>query len=302
MSEGREPLRDPVEAWGGFDDTLDDSVASTPPQQARRWLAGQRFVHGLLRQLNSGDASAKEQRVNAVLGRLSAAPGAGTSRWLAAAATLLLLGLGYLLLPASSPTAEAAVVRASKLLEQDVDRRFLLTIQSPDNKPPRPQRLEFTLTSRPGMHFLIEGNGSFGKLRAGCDGAQVWYVPPIRNMPVMSRPLAEAQRLLAMAGDVLDLGYLDVQGILQRLPQGFELQNVGTERGAHGERLQRVNAVARPGQAPYLVSVVLLCDMDTGMVMRIDGEGRSRRGERVIATFDYQGTVTLPDGAYDKPK
>ncbi|MFN6194041.1 MAG: hypothetical protein ACK5BN_09505, partial [Planctomycetota bacterium] len=122
---GRELVPD---AWRAYDDTLaDDPLPGDAPADAKEWLADQRTMHGLLRALHSQDAAAREGRIAAVLARIDARSHAGgVRRWFAvAAAALLLATVGFwALLPASLPTAAAAVERAVQALARDVAQRF----------------------------------------------------------------------------------------------------------------------------------------------------------------------------------
>lgn len=298
-------MNDPQQQWGGFDDSLDDVPAGEAPPPARPWLSDQRLMHGLLRHLHNQDAQAREARVQGVLARLPA-EAARPNGWLVAAAALLLAVGGYWLLGAASmPSAEAAVARAAGLLGQDVDRRFTLSVHEQKAGADGRQMAEFELTTRPGMHFLLDGHFEARSermvpVRIGCDGSEVWVKMP--NMSPLAQPLDRAAMLMAMAGDVLDLGYLDIQALMQRLPQGFELACVGTDTGSDGHRLLRIRATQLPDRMQERVqSLTMICDDDTGMVTRIEIDATPRwRSPRSIV-LQYVGTVEVGVDAYKKP-
>ena len=69
-TKGRELVPD---AWRDFDDTLADGAEPANdvevPTESKSWLADQRFLHGLLRAMNTQDAAAREARIDAILGR-----------------------------------------------------------------------------------------------------------------------------------------------------------------------------------------------------------------------------------------
>lgn len=299
-------MNDPQRQWGGFDDSLDDAPADAAPPAAKPWLSDQRFVHGLLRQLHSQDAQAREARVQGIMARLPA-EAARPSLWLVAAAALLLAVGGYWLLGGASPmpSAEAAVARAAGLLGQDVDRRFTLSVHEHKDGADGRQMAEFELTTRPGMHFLLDGrfearSERMVPVRIGCDGSEVWVKMP--GISTLASPLDRAAMLMAMAGDVLDLGYLDIQALVQRLPQGFELACVGTDTGSDGHRLLRIRATQLPDRVQERVqALTMICDDDTGMVTRIEIDATPRwRSPRSIV-LQYVGTVEVGLDAYKKP-
>jgi hypothetical protein len=86
-------------------------------------------------------------------------------------------------------------------------------------------------------------------------------------------PAAEREGLQRRFGDVLDLGYLDVQELVSRLPADFELVVVGRERDATNRAMLRIECVRKAGVARMkLTKAWLLCDEATGMVTRIEAE------------------------------
>ena len=115
----------------------------------------------------------------------------------------------WAVLPASLPTAQAAVERAVKELARDVDRRFRLEMLGA-----RASGLEFLLVTRPGNHFRMDGKLAFGSLfvqfRLGCDGQELWGLSA-NGAFRRAVPFAERERLkLPELDEVLGLGYLDV--------------------------------------------------------------------------------------------
>lgn len=279
--------------WQEHDETLlDHSAGQAPPEAARDWLMEQRFVHGLLRAMNT-DAGTREQRVQSILKEISARR-RSTPVWWSLAAALLLALIAWFVVPGLDrlPRAEACVARALEHMKLPVDRRFRLTIQG-EGLLLFGRHRELTLTTRPGMRFLIQGPvGS-----AGCDGTKVWILAPGMVRP-MAVPLSEAQGLLARMGDVLDLGYLDVQALLQRLPEGFEMKARGRESGQ-----VRVEATRLPERLQDRVeSVSMLCDEQSGMVTRIEVRTTPHKNATRTLVFEYVGTVELQADAYQVPR
>ena len=302
--------REPWEEWSALDDTLADAPVDAVPAAARPWLADQRFVHGLLRAMHLADVQAREARIAEILA--AAMPAAGTrsarSWWLVAAAALLLCAVaGVLWLPGRLPSADAAVLRAAELLGQDVDRRFVLAASFvvTTGHEPLHHELDLELTTRPGMHLLVTGSVPFGPMRlddvrGGCDGVEVW-VQPQQRLFWRAWPLADAQRLLAGMGDVLDLGYLDVHALVERLPKTFALRAVARERDVSGRSVLRIEATGAPRRPDVKLRRALLwVDEDTGMVTRIEVAAEGPRGTAHLK-FEYQGVVQLDAGAYRRP-
>lgn len=294
--------------WTEFDDTLADGPAPAGvPDDARPWLAEQRTLHGLLRALHTADAAARESRVAAIMARVDAEPrrGAGAGRrWiLVAAAALLLASLGlWFALPARLPTAEAAVQRAVVELARDVDRRFRLEVVGTGRNGDEVLRHEFELVTRPGMRFRLDGTFGFGGLRLGqarigCDGEEVWVLP-VNGIGRRAGPLAERERLLRGLGDVLDVGYLDVHELMQRLPEDCDVRLVGREAGADGRSLLRVEAGRK--RRSLLVrtrSAELLFDERSGMVVSLEAEVQFTGGATRRLSIEYLGE--LPAGSVD---
>jgi hypothetical protein len=306
MNDPNDPRDDRENEYGGFDETLADGPLAPPPAAAREWLADQRSMHGLLRAMHQADAQSAELRVQRILDCIDARPREARRWWLVAgAAAALCVSTLLLLLRGHLPEAEATVQRAAELLRQDVDRRFLLTTVGVDAKGNERLRHEFELTARPGMRFFVTGSFSMGPLAVdatfGCDGKMLWFRAGNEQQWRRSAPLAEASRLLAGMGDVLDLGYLDVQALVERLPQSFELRTVGRERGADGRQLLRIDAVGTPRRPDIqLRQASLWCDEDTGMIARIELEAEGKRGRHRF-TFESVGVVDVAPDLYQRP-
>jgi len=290
----------PEDRFGDRDETLADGPVEPAPDAARPWLTEQRCVHGLLRALHTADAAAREARVQAVLAKIAAPRYRVLARLpgLAAAAALVALGV-YLAWPDPDrlPRAEAMVSRALHALEEPIDRDFTLHVDV--ERGERHIEREWAITIRPGRRFLVEGESPFGRFRAGCDGELVWFqpMPGIRGMDV---PLAEARRLTERFGEVLDLGYLDLDALLRRLPQDTELRCVGRE--GPGIRVEAIGTVNLPHLA--LRSISMLVDDRSGMLseVRAVATGAGRSGE-VEARLFYRhvGDRELGEGAYERP-
>lgn len=316
------------ELFTHLDDTLDDSTTPTAvPPEARRWLAEQRLVHALLLAAQPRTAARGEATVASVLDRLerpdaAAQPlqllrgGAGWRRWavVAAAAALLSILLVRAFAPSEVPTAAAAMQRAVSVLGQDLDHRFQLTVDGIDGGEGRPRlHQEFELVSRPGMRFLVEGKLSFGTFqfgdfRCGCDGAQLWF-QPANQLFRRAVPLAEAEKLLALMGNVLDLGYLDVHAFIERLPEQYELEVIGRQDDADGRRLLRIEARARPrdGTSPAADPMPqpgagwLLFDEDSGMVVQFEFDVGAGHGGRQVVRFVHRGSAASGAVDYRRP-
>lgn len=311
------------EDWTELDDTLADGPApGSVPSEAKRWLASQRFMHGLLRALHTADAQDREGRVRrllASLGDRSAMPsdleavGADgppeprrpLREWfLFAAAAVLLSAIAlWSWLPAELPTVEAAVQRAAAALGGNVDRAFTLVVEV-DNARGQVRTHEFTFTSRPGMRCVGEGKLQFGAreiaIRFGCDGELIWFRAPNGTMQG-SEPLAKADKLLATMGGVLDVGYLDVQALIAKLPANFPLHTVERRVDPRtGRRLVRI--ATEPGAAAArLRSAWLEYDEATGIVEQLEIVAEGRNGTTRRVTFTHRGTVPAGDVDYRRP-
>jgi hypothetical protein len=290
--KGRELVPD---SWRELDETLaDDALAGEVSAEAKAWLADQRVMHGLLRALHGQDAAAREARVAAILERVDAPP-AGLRRWLpllAAAVVLACVAL-WAVLPARLPTAEAAVQRAVAELARDVARRFRVETAVVDAGGKQVMHHEVALVASPGSRFRLSGKFGFGPLQlgevhVGCDGTEIWGVSA-NGVFRRAMPFAERERLLAAFGDTIDLGYLDVQQLVQKLPADFELKCVGRETDAQGRSMLRIEASrARPDTRMQVRNAWLLCDEATCMVTRLEVEVAFPRGTR-RTSMEYLG-------------
>lgn len=303
--KGRELVPD---AWRAHDDTLADvPLAGDAPAEARDWLADQRTMHGLLRALCSQDAAAREGRVASILARIDAeSTGADRRRWVVvASAALLLASLAFwAVLPASLPTAAAAVERAVVELSRDVVRRFHVEVVRNGADGRERARHEFELAASPGGRFRLDGRLGFGAVQlgefnVGSDGVEVWALGG-NGAFKMASPLADKDRLQQRFGDVVDLGYLDVHALVRRLPEDCELRVVGREAGRDGRPQLRIEGVRRndAARAP-LRAAWLLCDEATGMVTRIEIDGGAAGGRRL--SLEYLGEQPPGLAAFGRP-
>lgn len=300
-TKGRELVPD---EWRAFDDTLADGPGPAEvPADGKAWLGDQRFLHGLLRAMHSQDAAAREARIDAILARIDGVAVVEPKwRWLTvAAAALLLACLGlWWALPASLPTAEAAVERAVVELARDVARRYRVVGTGVDARGNELRR-EFALVTQPGGRFRIDGKLGFGEFRVGSDGKELWMVA-MNGTFRHAGPIADRERLLKMFGDAIDLGYLDVHDLVRRLPGDFELQVVARENDANGRpqlRIEATRKLANPRQ--QLHQAWLLCDEATGMVTRLEAEVERAIGGRRRLSMQYLGEE--PEGlvTFDRP-
>ena len=78
--------------WSELDDTVADGPSPVEvPEEAREWIAEQRVMHGLLRAVNTADASARESRIESVLAHIDVYNARAHQRhWFAVAAAALL--------------------------------------------------------------------------------------------------------------------------------------------------------------------------------------------------------------------
>ncbi len=307
---------DHIDDWSEIDDTLLDTGGSdSVPPAAKSWLADQRYMHGLLRSMHLADSESREARIEAILAGAKPAP-AMRSGFVAAAALLVCAIVGFIfpgyLLPSNLPEAQAAVMRATKLLGEEVDRRFILTVSLTNTEDREVMREEMELTTRPGMRILMVGQGvgvvRTGALRAGCDGSEAWILGGPFNMK-RAMPLAQAAVLVANLGSVLDLGYLDLHALLERLPKALELQTIGREVLAANHELLHISAagalpqtLGAAAKSPAGVSKLdLWVDEATGMVMRIVADTVTQVGFHSRVAFEYLDTVQLEATAYKRP-
>jgi hypothetical protein len=308
--DGFDPTgEDPRTDWRVCDDTLADGPVPEPVGVAKRWLAEQRFVHGLLRGMNTADAAAREGRVAAILQRIDQERRGALPRrhWaVVATAALLLAALAtWWSLPQRLPTADAAVLRAVAELSRAIDRRFHIEIEVGDGGGKPPFRQEFAMVARPGSKFRLDGKlaiGTFqlGELRIGCDGQELWVLPA-NGMFRRAVPLADHEQLLQGFGSVLDLGYLDVHDFVAKLPADFDLEVLGREMGSTGRSEVVLAGLPRQGARSPLRSLRLQADEDTGMVTRIEAESDGGRGVRRIVRIAYQGTESPSLVDYRRP-
>ena len=305
----RHDVGDECDEFEDLDDTLADGPSpASVPEEAREWLAEQRSMHGLLRALHTADASAREGRVAAILGRVDRDTVEVRRRhWtLVAAAALVFAVVGvWAALPSSLPKAEAAMARAVGELGREIDRRFHVRTTMVGEQR-EVVRHDFDLVARPGQRFLIDGRFRFAGLRmargrVGCDGSEFWVLSNNSKLR-RSGPLAERERLLEGLGDVLDLGYIDVHALVEKLPGKFVLRTVARETNADGRRQLRIRAKRRRGRGPAkLRRAELLVDEATGMVTHYEIE--MRVGPRMVrrVEMEYLGEATPGTVDYKKP-
>lgn len=288
----------PEDRFGCFDDSLDEAPVGAPDPAARPWLAQQRFMHGLLRAAHTQDASAREARVQAVMARLprprqwrSSLTVAAALLVLAAAATWAVSTIERL------PRAEAMVARALASLHEPVDRAFDLQIGV--DRAGRHTQRSLQVVMRPGRRFLVSGEAPFGSFRAGCDGETVWFAPALDAFRT-SVPLSEAHRLTERLGDVLDLGYLDLETLLRRLPDATELRCVGRE--GDGIRVEAIGTVKV--RDLELRSIRMLVDDRSGLLRDVEavvvGEKRATKVD-IRLRFRHVADRQLGEDAYRRP-
>ncbi len=289
------------------DETLDDGDVAPPVDAAARaWVVEQRFVHGLLRTLHTADAESREARIDAVLARL---PRRGARvipmPMLAAAAALLIVAFGIWFWPrgAALPRAEAMVALALDRIDEPVDRRFELTFEQQGGEMAEQLRSHYEFTLRPGNRFRIVGQSTlFGRFEFGCDGETLWAHAGTNVR--LSKPLSEQQEFEQMLGMLLEVGFLDLHGVLATLPVEFALHTVGREppREVGGPARVRLVAERTAAQAQQkLQRVELLLDEPDGLVDWMQLESEPRPGVRRIFRFRYVGVVEDGEALYRRP-
>lgn len=306
-----------------FDDLSDDlsEDASDPSgllhrsgtagDVATQWNADQRFVHGLLRGMQSADAQAREVRIDTIMAQIDTASRSRYRPALVAAAALLLCALAWpLLFMERLPEARAAVMRGVALLADGSDRRFQVESTGLDSHGREQPLQRFELTARPGMHFVISGAMTLGPIHFadmhfGCDGKQFWFHTKGGDAPTEVRrsgPLDEAPTLLRGIGNVLDLGLLDVHQVVQQLPHDFVLHAKGRSTDASGRRLVHVEATGGPQRTGFhLHRADLWCDEVTGMIVRLEVEADDGLGRCQRLSFEHQGVVAVDTAVYERP-
>lgn len=267
--------------WHELDDTLADGPSPADvPEEAREWLAEQRVMHGLLRAVHTADASAREARVASVMESIDRRAAVGFRRhWLTvalAASVMATIGIWFAL-PSSLPTAEAAMARAVDQLARNLDRHYHVRLSTAGRRRSERVYNEFDLIARPGMRFLIEGRFKFGKLRlaggrVGCDGETIWLEDKNgRNR--RSGRLVDREELLEGLGDILDIGYLDLHSLVEKLPAGFIMRVVDRSTDSEGRQQLHIKAWRRRTAGAIKVrKAELIVDELTGMVKSIDAE------------------------------
>jgi len=292
------------------------------PEAGRQWLIEQRFAHGLLRAVNMADAQGREARIEAILQQVAADPAAArelavvgepvragargplrTVLGLAAAAVLavgLWLGFAWWTGEPPLPTAEAMVARAVGQLQEPVDREFHVRFLGRRTEDERTARVVL----RPGR-LLVEGEGRFGfDYRLGCDGEVFWLATSSKFFPTITVPRENARRLESSLGEMIDVGYLDLQDLLERLPTEFRLETAGRVADpAGGPTRIRVVAKGLPERLEgRLEQAELWFEEASGMVLEIHVVSRPRPGVERRFHVEYRGEVDLDASAYAVPE
>jgi len=292
-----------------------------PPFQdpiAVEWAARQHFVDGLLR-ASKTPADANERSIDSILARLGesrsmplswARPQRNPHRISLVLAASLLAGLLLwpLILPASLPEAHASVQRAAEVLGECVDRRFAIELTS-DRGAVATAKQSLTLTMRPGRKFLVSGPLDIGPLRFasmqfGCDGAQCWFDAQRTDAESVRRegPLDEAPSLLRGIGNAIDLGLLDMQSFVSKLPEVFQLKTIGRSEDDNGNSLVHVQATGGPERAGFhLRSAEIVVAEASGMIVRVDVVADDGLGDVQRIRFVDLGTHPVYDTVYQKP-
>lgn len=304
------------------EDTTDLSGGDAPSPDdfhARTWRAEQRFVDGCLRSARDHGFSG-EQSIQAILARLDeprpmpinwrreqAAP----HRMLLVLAASLLMGL--LLWPTmfgeALPEAHASVIRGARILREDGERRFDVSLRTSSHGNPSPsQQLE--LTMRPGRRFVVRGALQLGpirfdSMRFGCDGNEFWFEAPEADAGETLRragPLDEAPSLLRGIGNVLDMGLLDVHAFVTQLPKNFALKTTKRSVEASGRRLVHVEATGASARTGFcLKRAELICCEETGAIVQLQVEGDDGLGTEHRMKFTDLGPLAADESLYRRP-
>lgn len=301
----------PDDGAGARSDDELDPVAALPRIDAAHdeRAVGEHFVHGLLRAMHTADAAAHDARVRAILLRVHATSKFRHRAAVIAASVLALVAIAVFAFPSreAAPRVEALVRRAAERAAEAIDRRYELEIGG-GPAGMRPITLgRHALTVRPGGHFLLELGGLFGKQQIGSDGVAVWGRShgDERGWEVAiddNERLAERLRQSGM----LDLGYLDLGHVIERLHGGVGLRLVGkeTRAGSGASELLRIEADTVALRRGELEHVVLHVDGENGHVVRAEFDVRSARARgpmRMHVAFSYAGEAVADDGRYRRP-
>lgn len=302
--------QEPLTSWSIEEDLNDDALRAAPDAQSD-WLAGQCFVHGVLRAAHGDTAASHEGRVAAIMAAIDR-PAPSRHRWtVVAAAALVLCALAWpVLFVEQLPEARASVLRGAKLLD-DVDRRFSVEAIGVSDHGIGENHQLFQLTARPGNRFVVVGSLDLGPIRFaamrfGCDGEQVWFhsfgdsgeLAEVRR----AGPMEEAPSLLRGIGNVLDLGLLDVHSFVTQLPREFHLKTRSRIVDATGQKLLHIEATGGPDRPGFhLHRADLYCCEATGCIVRLEVQADDGLGRVQRLNFVDQGAIQVDSSIYRRP-
>jgi hypothetical protein len=289
-----------------FDDTLEDGPLPAPrDSDTRRRLVEQRFVHGLLRYLHSGDGPSREARIQAILERLPPAAARVSRRpgWLlpTAAAALLVAVAGALVGPLLSPTPQirAEVGRVLAGLDAPGVRQYRVDVVLSRDAASGERwiRARYLVHVGSGGRFRLEGDGLLGPVTVGCDGEVLWCQPSLELLR-WSRGYAPRHRLgTLLRPGPLRAGDLELSAVVRRLAERAEQAVVSDVVAPPGHPAARRIEAQNLGdfRGSDLVSAALEAERETGRLTWL--EVVSRRG-RWVKSIELR---LLPGGSKRPP-
>ncbi len=274
---------DAVQRRGASSTTRWPMVRRRPTCRRRRstWLAEQRFVHGLLRALHTADPAARERGSPASSNASTSTNGRATARrhWLLVAAAALLLAVFgiWWSLPASLPTAEAAVQRAAEQLARDVDRRFRVVASARPSAAANCAATSSRWWCGPAAASASTASSASaaspsasctpGATATSCGSrpATACSATPVRWPNANACSSASARCSTSATSTSSEL--------VRKLPADFELRVVGRQLDADGRtQLRHRGGVGARRPARQAALGAAECDEATGMVTRLDVE------------------------------
>jgi hypothetical protein len=283
---------------------VDETLGEGPLERAElQELVRQRMAHALLRANSGADAESREARIQSVLAALPRARMLSFKRVTAAAAIVLAGGLAVRMMVGRESRLAAAISGARQCLEMPVDREFGLTVWESELDDPYEQVGTHVLTTRPKGFFLLEGNGRYGKFRIGRPGLDkdTWAVlTEGADSRLDEKKLIAA--IMSLEGGTIDVGFLDLQRVLDTLPRADALAFAGA--GVEGERhIERYEGTWSPTLVfGGLEHAAVAFDQETREVVRLELDMRNPLGaKRKRLRFDYRKTTHEDPSRYERP-
>ena len=237
-------------------------------------------------------------------------PPTSRRRWVTGllSAAALLLAAFFLWTNPQAPTAEAAVLEASRIAEQPTDRQYRVIARGGDlqTKLPLPMAVETqAMLYVRGDRFAIRFRNPLGAIVwSGCQGDECWLVPPIGPVLTGERLETLGQRLLGRDADADQpderLPVLHLSRILQRMPEHYELDWLPDEpSGPGGPICRRIAGRRRVDSELWPERIDLWIAIGSAVVERALLTWQAA-DDRVIGSLDVQlvGREPQPDDFY----